>query len=229
MHNTFALVLLDVNMPDMSGYEVAELITKSNMHRNTPIVMVTAQGAETAEVLKAYEAGAVDYLAKPIIPLVVLNKVRQFVALHKSQQNASILKAEREAILDAAGEGVIKISQHGIIDYCNTKACQLLCDEKKEIIGSSINRWFHVANENDFETEVRREQSSPDLYDGSYDNNKLFSIILDGVRKLGMYQKKDISILSNTGGVMPVEITCTLTMTEEPSIILLFSEYNPSY
>ena len=66
INDKFALVLLDVNMPDMDGYEVAELISATQAHKHPPIIMLTAHYPSSADILKAYQAGAIDYLTKPI-------------------------------------------------------------------------------------------------------------------------------------------------------------------
>ena len=138
----FAIILLDVNMPEISGYEVAELISNSDHVRKVPIVMVTASVAEPKSVIRAYECGAVDYLSKPLVPLIVLNKVKQFVEFHQSQKKTDLLNAEREAILDAAGEGVLKVNERGVIEYCNLQTCKLLGADPSLVVGSHFNDWF---------------------------------------------------------------------------------------
>ena len=60
LNNEFALILLDVNMPGMDGYEVAELISSTKAHKHTPIVMLTAHDSSTNDILRAYEVGAID-------------------------------------------------------------------------------------------------------------------------------------------------------------------------
>ena len=70
IYHKFALILLDVNMPNMDGYEVADLISSTDAHKHTPIVMLTAHNSSTQNIIKAYQSGAVDYLTKPIEPTI---------------------------------------------------------------------------------------------------------------------------------------------------------------
>lgn len=89
----FALVLLDVHMPGMDGYEVAELMRSSKKTRNIPIIFVTAEHKEKAQVFKGYDAGAVDYLFKPLEPIILKGKVDVFLELF-AQKNELKKKSE---------------------------------------------------------------------------------------------------------------------------------------
>ncbi len=91
----FALVLLDVQMPGMDGFETAELMKGKEKTRYIPIIFVTAINKEKKYVFKGYEAGAVDYLFKPIEPYILKNKVNVFLELHKK---ALILKKQLKEI-----------------------------------------------------------------------------------------------------------------------------------
>ncbi|MDD2851000.1 MAG: response regulator [Desulfuromonadaceae bacterium] len=81
----FALVLLDVQMPDMDGYETAELMRANPKTRNYPIIFVTAGLKDSRFQFKGYDAGAVDYLTKPIEPLILQSKVKVFAELYRQQ------------------------------------------------------------------------------------------------------------------------------------------------
>jgi signal transduction histidine kinase/HPt (histidine-containing phosphotransfer) domain-containing protein len=84
----FALILLDVCMPEMNGFEVAALIRKLKRTRHTPIMFVSAAGEQTAWISRGYEVGAVDYIVKPVDPDVLRSKVAAFVDL--DGRNASL-------------------------------------------------------------------------------------------------------------------------------------------
>jgi len=83
LERNFALVLLDVQMPDMDGYETARFIRQRRSSQHTPIIFVTAHSRDDQEVLKAYELGAVDFLYKPIVAEVLRAKANVFVALQQ--------------------------------------------------------------------------------------------------------------------------------------------------
>lgn len=108
----FALVLIDVQMPGMDGFEVAELMRMNKRIEKIPIIFVSAISKEDRYVFKGYESGAVDYLFKPIEPIVLRSKVNFFLEmdrqkrrlenlLEKSQASASAFRqAMEEAGLD---------------------------------------------------------------------------------------------------------------------------------
>lgn len=82
----FALVLLDVQMPEMDGFETAELMRGSERTRYIPIIFVTAISKDQKCLFKGYEAGAVDYLFKPIEPIILKSKVRVFLELYNQKK-----------------------------------------------------------------------------------------------------------------------------------------------
>ncbi|KGJ93953.1 diguanylate cyclase domain-containing protein [Colwellia psychrerythraea] len=76
-----ALILLDVQMPEIDGYQVARLLKGEEQTKNIPIIFVTAISREEDQILKGYSYGAVDYLTKPIVPEILQSKVRVFLDL----------------------------------------------------------------------------------------------------------------------------------------------------
>jgi CheY-like chemotaxis protein len=83
----FAIVLLDVQMPDMDGFETAELMRKSERTKDIPIIFVTAISKEQKHIFKGYDKGAVDYLCKPIESHILLSKVRVFIDLYRKKKD----------------------------------------------------------------------------------------------------------------------------------------------
>lgn len=96
LEKDFALILLDVVMPVMDGFETAEMIRKRDRSRTTPIIFLTAIDQTPAHIFKGYSVGAVDYLFKPIDPDVLRCKVKVFVDLHLKNEQ---LKAQSEQLL----------------------------------------------------------------------------------------------------------------------------------
>jgi signal transduction histidine kinase len=91
----FALILLDVQMPGMNGFETAQLIKARERSRAIPIIFLTAINKEEAYVVRGYEAGAVDYLPKPFNPDVLRSKVAVFVELHHRREQ---LRRQEQAL-----------------------------------------------------------------------------------------------------------------------------------
>jgi signal transduction histidine kinase len=86
LEHDFALAIIDVQMPGMDGFELAELMRGTDRTRDIPIVFVSAAGRELNYAFKGYEAGAVDFLYKPLDSDMVKSKVNVFVALHRQRQ-----------------------------------------------------------------------------------------------------------------------------------------------
>jgi signal transduction histidine kinase len=86
LQHDFAMAFLDVQMPGMDGFELAELMRGTEKTRQIPIVFVTAAGKELDYSFKGYEAGAVDVLYKPLDPRAVKGKVQVFVALYEQRE-----------------------------------------------------------------------------------------------------------------------------------------------
>ena len=82
----FALAIVDVQMPEMDGFELAELMRGAERTRDVPIVFVTAGIHDQARVFRGYESGAVDFLHKPLDPHVLRSKVEVFLQLHRQKQ-----------------------------------------------------------------------------------------------------------------------------------------------
>ncbi|HEU4722361.1 MAG TPA: ATP-binding protein [Gemmatimonadaceae bacterium] len=95
----FAVILLDVQMPGMDGYEVARRIKALDRPRLTPIIFVTALDSDRRQVHAGYESGAVDYLFKPLDPDVLRQKVAAFVRLYQDQEAESLRSRQRYADL----------------------------------------------------------------------------------------------------------------------------------
>ncbi|MDZ4689309.1 MAG: response regulator [Planctomycetaceae bacterium] len=102
LHNQFAVILLDVNMPDMDGFETARLIRGHRRSSATPIIFLTAF-ADEIRTAEGYASGAVDYLPTPIVPEILRAKVRVFVELFKMRQQVA-QRAEERAHHAAAEE-----------------------------------------------------------------------------------------------------------------------------
>src|SRR5260370_30705385 len=82
----FAVILLDVRMPEMGGFEAAQLIRQRPRSELTPIIFVTALDRVETDMGRGYDLGAVDFVFAPVVPAIMRAKVTVFVALYKAQQ-----------------------------------------------------------------------------------------------------------------------------------------------
>ncbi|HEV7915256.1 MAG TPA: response regulator [Albitalea sp.] len=100
LHREFAVILLDVNMPDIDGFETAALIRKYKRSAHTPIIFITAY-ADEIQTAKGYSLGAVDYILSPVVPEMLRSKVKVFVELHQMQRRVRRQADERVALVAA--------------------------------------------------------------------------------------------------------------------------------
>lgn len=98
LHQDFAVILLDVQMPGMDGFETATLIRSRGRSRHTPIIFLTAFSTSDQMLFKGYALGAVDYLLKPIDPNILTSKVIVFVELFKKTQAVQQQAAQLAAV-----------------------------------------------------------------------------------------------------------------------------------
>ncbi|HEX9719979.1 MAG TPA: response regulator [Ramlibacter sp.] len=97
LEKEFAVILLDVNMPDIDGLETASLIRQYKKSAQTPIVFITAY-VDERQAKRGYALGAVDYIPSPVVPEVLRSKVRVFVELYRMNQQLQVQAAQREAL-----------------------------------------------------------------------------------------------------------------------------------
>src|SRR5436190_948562 len=83
LEDDFALILMDVKMPHMDGFETAEFIRQRERCQHTPIIFLAASERDDAQMFQGYSLGAVDYLCKPIVPRILRSKVAVFVDIHR--------------------------------------------------------------------------------------------------------------------------------------------------
>ena len=151
LEDNFAAILLDVKMPDMDGFETAELIRSRPRSRNTPILFLTGYKNEE-HLFRGYDLGAVDFLFKPIVPEVLRSKVSVFVELSRKadllekqaaalrQQAATLQKAEQQfrSLLEAAPDSMIICQANGEIALVNSCAVELFGYSREQMLQRHI-------------------------------------------------------------------------------------------
>jgi diguanylate cyclase (GGDEF)-like protein/PAS domain S-box-containing protein len=152
VRQTFAMVLMDVRMPTLDGYETAKLIRQRSQSEFTPIIFVTAFGSDEVETATAYASGAVDFIFTPILPDVLRAKVSAFVGLFvQSQQlqrslgsittlNAALAASEvrSQAVLQNVADGIVTAGAGGLIESFNRAARTLFGYTEEEVIGQPL-------------------------------------------------------------------------------------------
>ena len=130
LQQEFAVILLDVNMPDIDGFETASLIRKYKRSAHTPIIFITAY-ADEIQTAHGYSLGAVDYILSPVVPEVLRSKVKVFVELFLMNRRLSRQVDERVAL--AAAENARRVAED------NTRRSNFL-SQASRTLSASLDR-----------------------------------------------------------------------------------------
>ncbi|MGH8411500.1 MAG: diguanylate cyclase, partial [Pseudomonas sp.] len=139
------LVLLDVMMPGMDGFEVARLMRGSQRTQLTPIIFLSAHAQSPAAMLEGYASGAIDYLLKPFDPNILKPKVQALLehqrnrrALQRLSHDLESARAFNASVLDNAAEGILVVGEDGVISYANPAISRLINAPVAEIQGAEF-------------------------------------------------------------------------------------------
>lgn len=155
----FALILIDVQMPMMDGFETVELIRQIDKLKHVPIIFLTASMDNSVQIFKGYQAGAVDYMIKPLSPEILRAKVAVFVDLHTKNQellfqaqqlkklntdlNAQKLRSDYSlSLIEASHDPLFAISPEGKITDMNNASVEVTGIGRQELIGTDFFEYF---------------------------------------------------------------------------------------
>lgn len=199
------LVLLDVQMPDMDGFEVARLMRGSLRTRLTPIIFLTATEQSQASVHKGYASGAVDFLFKPFDPHILKPKVQALLehqrnrrALQKLTHELEAARAFNASLLSNVAEGILVVDEAGVISFANPAICLLLDTTVEGLCGTRLIDHLskpHIA-----------QWSESDFY-RSYRNSDT-------------YRMHDAILHTGKGLQVPVALSCASLPAEQCSMVL---------
>ncbi len=157
MERTFSVILMDVQMPGMDGYETARFIRLRAQSEHTPIIFVTAHAAEEAQIPVAYESGAVDFIFAPIVPDILRAKARVFVelflksrALERSADRFRDGEARTRSVLENVADGIVTINGEGLIESFNRAAVEMFGYSEQEAIGQPFSKLVSPRHPDDF-------------------------------------------------------------------------------
>ncbi|MBF0125605.1 MAG: PAS domain S-box protein, partial [Magnetococcales bacterium] len=150
LEHEFALMLLDVEMPGMDGYEVAEMARRFKHTRHVPIIFLTAAFKDRHHQLRGYAVGAVDYLEKPFEEPILLAKVQVFLDLFqlRQTQERTLLRLHQSetrfrTMVDNIGVGMVRADMQGVILEANVTFCALLGYTRQELTNCPISLISH--------------------------------------------------------------------------------------
>ena len=137
LDHEFAVILLDVRMPEMDGFEAARLLRSRPRARHTPIIFVTGIDENALDIERGYQVGAVDCLFKPFVPEVLRSKVRFFLELHRKTE--ALAEAKRSLELEAAERKRAEVER-------NRAQAELLQGQKLQATGQLAAGIAHEIN-----------------------------------------------------------------------------------
>lgn len=138
LHNDVALALVDVQMPGLDGFELAELMRGNERTRRVPIIFVTAGSADSQRRFRGYEAGAVDFIQKPIEPDILRSKAGVFFELHRQRQQIAAQRDELEAQAEALREAGRRKDEF-LVTLTHDIAQQKHAREQQDVLLREIN------------------------------------------------------------------------------------------
>ena len=203
------LVLLDVQMAGMDGFEVAQLMQARAVTRKIPIIFMTAYYRDEAALLRGYRNGAIDYLYKPINPGVLNSKVEVFLELHRQRRSLESAyhllnehKIYYQSILEAVGDGILGIDSAGIIQFSNQAALTALGRCAAELNGLPI----------------------VDLCDPTERSRRTRGYIEQSLRRGASVRLDEGMFLRGNGEAFPISYCCTPVSEVFRGIVLVFQD-----
>jgi PAS domain S-box-containing protein len=139
----FAVVLLDMRMPGLSGFDTAKLIRADERSRHTPIIFLTADDVDRAQTEQGYVLGAVDFLVKPLQPVVLQAKVRGFIDLFLEKERARRESQQLRLLVEGAKDyAIFLLDPQGRVASWNPGAERIKGYRADEIIGQHFSRFY---------------------------------------------------------------------------------------
>src|SRR5690349_22867075 len=165
LSHDFAMILLDVQMPGIDGFETARLIKSRERTKYIPIIFLTAISKDEEYVFEGYSVGAVDYMTKPFQPDILRSKVSVFVDLYQKQRQlasqADLIREsekrelelrhmreiyESEArfseIVGSAMDAIVVFDADGLISLFNVAAERMFCAKTDAVVGGNVMQFF---------------------------------------------------------------------------------------
>ncbi len=189
------LVLLDVQMPGMDGFEVARLMRGNPRTRLTPIIFVSAIAQTQDAVLRGYSTGAVDFVLKPFDPSVLRHKIHSLLEhernrseLQQLTQQLDRARAFNASVLANAAEGIMVVGEDGRIQFANPAMAQMLEGEVGDLEGAELMSFL----------------KNPAV-EGGWQESEFFRHF----KREATYRVHEAMLRTLSGGCLPVALSCS--------------------
>jgi PAS domain S-box-containing protein len=139
---SYDLVLLDLVMPDVDGYEVLASMQKSPALRSVPVIVLSASD-DLSHVVQSLDHGAEDFISKPFDPVLLRVRITASLRRRKAEDDAVRLAEGFRLLLDSSGEGIYGVDTAGRCTFINRSALQMLGYEQSELVGRRLHGLIH--------------------------------------------------------------------------------------
>lgn len=205
--NRPSLILLDINMPDMNGFETIAELKRHDDYKTIPVIFLTAEVTPETET-KCFQAGAVDFVGKPFVADVLLSRVRRTLELERYRNNLEDIIKEQAALIEEKTRHITDMQQHTIMGMAN------LIESRDGSTGA------HVKNMQNYVKLILDKLKSKGLYadilDDAYIDNTLNAAALHDIGKI----KIPDAILQKPGRLTPEEFAIMQKHTEYSDSII---------
>ncbi|TXC81551.1 sensor histidine kinase [Luteibaculum oceani] len=204
LQHDFALALLDVQMPEMDGYELAEIIRSDPETHELPIIFISAIFTDRLNMFRGYEKGAFSFITKPFEPIELQNQVKFFIKKYLTERAYEESRSQTIQLYNSSPEMLLSIDANsGLVTQCNNRIIELTGYSREEIIDHSVFKFFRGTE--DFE-KARKEFAA--FKDKEIIENVELTILTKDERKLEILWKA-IAIKNNEGVVKGANSTWT--------------------
>ena len=211
-HSDIDLIILDIQMPEMDGFQTASMLKIRKKSRDIPIIFLTAAFKSEEFQQKGYSLGAVEYLLKPIDDLLLMNKIGTYFRLIEKERNLNLVLEQRvqertlelnlantylEGILNTMGEALFILNPQGEIRSANPIACKMLDYQESDLLGLTIGDIF--------------EEEEPEQA-GAF-----FGTWLDALVQTGLMRDIDATLIASDGERIPILFSRTAMVHSDGS------------
>ncbi|MCE7060097.1 response regulator [Dyadobacter sp. CY343] len=177
LNTSYSVIILDVQMPGMDGFEVAEAIAGFSRAKDTPIIFLSAVNTDKRFITKGYTSGGIDYLTKPVDPDILLLKVKTFIRLYEQQQQLKAIQESLRQEIDtrkhAQEELALRMQElRFILESLPQIAFTIKTDGKIEFVNE---HWFQFSTESGVFPETHPDDDFYDRWEAHFKSGSEFT------------------------------------------------------